>query len=199
MLNVKFGVKLEVKFDEETLENQDVIAAVEEKSTKRNSLSKFFTFKGFKNAEGSMDGEQEAQKTNSLIRLFTKKDAEVDAEAGAPDGEAKVPKTNTLSRLFSKKDAEVATADGEAKVPKINSSKTLSRLFTKKNVTDPKISIGSEVSPRRSVIMRGLMNCHVPWISRKPSKTNLHNPISVHIPDGDDEAQPEIAKASEIF
>lgn len=158
---------VEVKFDTETLENQDVIAAVDGKSTKRNSLSKFFTFKGFTTAEGAMDGEQKAQKTNSLMRFFTKKDA----ESGAPDGEAKVPKTN--------------------------SSNTLSRLFTKKNVTDPEISIGSEASPRRSFIMRGLMNCHVPWIGRKPSQTNLHNPISVHIPDED--AQHEIAKSSEIF
>lgn len=156
----------EVKFASETLETQDFIAPVEEKLTKRNSLSKFFTFKGFKNTEGAMCSEQKAQKTNSFMRLFTKKDIEV----GAPEGEAKVPKTSTLTRMFAKK-----------------------------NVTDPDMTIGSEASPRRSVIMRGLMNCHVPWIGRKPSQMNLQNPISIHIPDGDEELSQETAKSSEIF
>lgn len=156
----------EVKFASETLEIQDFIAPVETKSMKRNSLSKFFTFKGFKTAEGVMYSEQKAQKTSNLMRLFSKKDVEV----GAPEGEAKVPKTSTLTRLFNKK-----------------------------NVTDPEMAIGSEASPRRSVFMRGLMNCHVPWIGRKPSQMNLQSPISVHIPDGDEEAPQETAKSSEIF
>lgn len=112
-------------------------------------------------------------------------------------------KRGSLSKFFRFKNKgeipEDIAADTGSKIPKSN---TLMRMFSKKNKEKPaeKEEVGSEATSRRSCIMRGIVNCqYVPWISRRSSQMNIHNPIEAPEPNDDDTALHEIATCSEIF
>lgn len=142
-------IKLEIGEEDENVIKVD-------NKLKRNSLSKFFRFKGSSDTEEvPANASVKTSKTSAMLSIFKKKEKEV-VEVGTKE------KTSTLTRLFSKKEKE---------------------------------ETGSEVSPRRSFMMPRFV---APWISRKPSMVNLHQPsqmiLKVPAVDGD-----EIATSSQIF
>lgn len=113
-------------------------------------------------------------------------------------------KRNSLSKFFRMKEVKSVSPDanaGDAETggEKVQKTSTLSRLFKKKEKIPEKASNGSEVSSRRSFVMRGLV---VPWLSSKPSQTNLAavKNFNVHHVDKDDDSAPqEIATTPETF
>lgn len=146
---------------------------------------------------------EEKKLEETVIQKFEEINLEVDEN---PETSPKV--TNLMKRSgmfnffrFKSKSIDNLAVENSPKVPKSN---TLMRMFNKKDkIKDvEKEEVNSEdAPPRRSFIMRGIVNCQiVPWISRQTSQMNIHKPLEVAEINDDDIASPqEVATSSQIF
>lgn len=108
-------------------------------------------------------------------------------------------KRGSLSKFFRfKKSSSSYNVSGEAEA-KVNKSSTLMRLFNKKKDDKEKEETRTEDSSH-GFFMRGIINSHlVPWIGRRSSQMNIHEPIVPVQTDDDDNTPHEIATASQLF
>ena len=122
----------------------------------------------------------EKLKRNSLSKFFRFKSSLGSEEVAANASQDTIKKTSQFARIFQKKDKdEAVTTDVDLEVKQVAAkTSTMTRLFSKKG----KLKDGSEApASSRSYSMRGLV---IPWISKKTSHMNIHQPsqLSLHKP-----------------
>lgn len=121
---VKASTDVTEKQEEVNLESGEQTQKVEEK-LKRNSLSKFFRFKSMENL--TAEGNSKVTKTNTLMRMFTKKDKKPEKDEKDKEIGSKATTRSSFlmrglvapwishqpSQMDLRKPLEVATADDD--------------------------------------------------------------------------------------